>query len=249
MTSNLSVLEWLSYSSKEFGTFETINDQISAVGTYLFSDDRDSNRNLKINEITDELSKSVGYILNEKTSLDIIAEALLIYSVSDQSPEKGFFLRLILSLPQLIQIDLMEAIKDGLFRHNLDCIPEDDDEISQDDISGEICDTPSNIIENEPIKPSDTKCLLCLEKDKSIQKSENELQEAIKYYSDIEQRLRAEMAQQSNKLVDTELLLLDKDEQISTYKTTISDYKKKIEETDNSKNDLWLLTIHSFLNI
>ena len=208
---------------------------------------------LTLKEVCDNLSSSTGYKLDKNVSFDVLTEALLICAVSAACSKRGLFVQIIMELDAGVQSHLMEAIKTNLADHDLERIQgEIDDDIHEEEKeeeggeyrvnpAGKDMEAAVNIShssnsntsfiasENEGIVMN---CSECKEKDKRIERLDNDLESAIAAHNELEVKLRAELSQLSNKLVDCDQLLMDKDEHVNESATLCNELKHKIEDLE-----------------
>lgn len=229
-----SLHEWLVKSAEEFGEYNTDDEKLVAIGTFLFQNDVDENNEtiMSLQEICSRLSRSLGVVLEPTTSYEILTEALLIYAVSPSSHEKGLFVQIIMELEPDVQASLKEAIIGNLHRHDLDDLVEAITEaelITGDDVNQTLVieDRKSIVASDEPTL-SGVSCPDCKVREKELESINTELENALQ----LEVKLRAEIANTANKLVDYELMINDREEQVSECKNIIVTLKKKIEDLE-----------------
>ena len=145
-----------------------------------------------------------------------------------------------------VQSHLMETIKANLADHDLEPIDECpcdniscDESVVENKDNGEVLSvengsnsTTTAVIGETEMYKEVLNCLKCKENEKELERVTNELSSVIEAHNELEMKLRAELAQQNNKLVDSELLLVDKDEQIGEHKSLCSELKNRIEELE-----------------
>ena len=238
-----SLREWLVKSAEELGEYSSDEDRLVAVGTFLFetvSEEKTektdeelaleaNNSNVKasmsLDEICSKLSTHFPVVLTKETCIETLAEALLIYAVSPQSPDRGLFVQIIMEFQSEVQSDLMEAIKGNMQRHELEELVECQ-ENEMDFVEA------LSVDQRSLVKTTDFICIECTTKEKNFETVRGELASAIISYNELELKLRAEIAQHGNKLIDSELMIIDKEEQIVECKLIIEKLNTKIKDLE-----------------
>lgn len=228
-----SLNEWLLKASEEHGHLSSDIERIVAVGSYLFQDDSDteSYSQLSVSEICAELSSVTGYVIDESKSIEILIEALLIYAISDQSPDRGHFLTQIMEFSGSVQSDLMNAIQGNLARHNLqEILFAQEEDKSMEECSDEKC------LEMQPAQV--LACSDCEKKARELERLHGELDSLVRAHTEQEKKMRSELAQITNSLVNADLEKVDLEEKVSESKTIIADLKKDIVEMQKEQQRL-----------
>lgn len=206
-----------------------------------------------LHDIVSEISRIYSVDCNVD-DLDMIVEYTLVHGVSEQCDLRGDFVQGIMSLEPDVQIYLMQIIEEKMLQNDPIQSPEKvNGHIEVDSHSSHMVDDPSlegmvpsqqhDIVEQENINYAGVErmkdsipfnCFECIEKDQQRKKLSNEIENLHAKYQQEVQKLKEEISMNRNKLVDLELLIIERDDLIFQHKNKLLDYDKHQEKLDAS---------------
>ena len=200
-------------------------------------------------DIVSEISR-IYRIDCDVDDLDMIVEYTLLHGVSEHCDLRGDFVQGIMSLEPDVQIYLMQIIEEKMMQNDPIESPLKINE--HDNFSSHMVDVPNlggmvpsqhDIIEQEDINHTGMErmresksfsCFECIEKDQLTKKLNNEIENLHTKYQQETQKLKEEISMNRNKLVDLELLIIERDDLIFQHKNKLMDYDKHQEKLDAS---------------
>ena len=223
-------------------------ESLQTVGRTIFSLSIHST----LHDIVSEISR-IYSVSCDVDDLDMIVEYTLVHGVSEQCDLRGDFVQGIMSLEPDVQIYLMQIIEEKMMQNDLIQSPSKDDShnivdnnsihMVDDDSLGGIAPSQHDIVEQEVLgypsmeRMKDSKpfnCFECIEKDQQTKKLSNEIENLHSKYQQEAQKLKEEISMNRNKLVDLELLIIERDDLIFQHKNKLLDYDKHQEKLDAS---------------
>jgi len=196
-------------------------------------------------DIVSEISK-IYRVDCDVDDLDAIVEYILIHGVSEHCDLRGEFVQGIMSLEPEVQIYLMQIIEENLLQNNSIQSPikenihvVDDSRNEVESLEGMVISqhiiVEQNNVDAEKIKDSKIfSCFECIEKDQLTKKLSNEIDNLHLKYQQETHKLKEEISMNRNRLVDLELLIIERDDLIFQHKNKLLDYDKHHEKLEIS---------------
>ena len=230
---NESLRKWLGVATEEYGSFESDEERVQTLSSKMF----ELPANSSLDDICTEISSFLGLIITANTDLSIIIEALIVFAVSDQSPNRGEVVKQILNLSESAQADLMIVIKDKLERHAIEKLDDDDDN-DYDAYEASSTENLDSVDLTTKISAQATQsrgiCLSCVENEKMIDKHIADIEALKQEFSLSDSKLRSDLTMERNKLFNLDIKLVDVEDQLSMCKKILSDKSSLIEELESN---------------
>jgi DNA repair exonuclease SbcCD ATPase subunit len=228
-----SLSEWIRISCANADNVEELEEQLRFIGSVVFSIPIEECSIGKLNEVVcttlgDELRDPLG------SSLPILAEALLIVAVSGDCEVRSEFVGNILQLDQGHQTNLMNLIQNGLAEYfdSADDDGENETEITCSDSGNDDVDLDDENVsstghDGNPNEKFDRRlsgeslvgnesCMECIHKDEIIRKMQIDKENTAHAESDEVIRLKTELAESKNKIVDHEMSIVEKEDALAS---------------------------------
>eukprot|EP01038_Epipyxis_sp_PR26KG_P006539 gene6539-8985_t len=162
-------------------------------------------------------------------SYNLVAELLLTYAVSEYCNQSAEFVEGIMNMDSEAQVCLMGVIQDSLA------------ELEQSK-SISLSENENN---NVRISSSDRRksiiCIECSEKDKLVESLKDELSDTRLHHDELISKLKEAMSLETSKVVDAELIVLERENTIVQRDNSINEANKKIQDLELSIRDYALL--------
>jgi hypothetical protein len=232
--------------------YSNINDmdKLLTLGRYIFG----LTESADCQEIFKEFDSHFGRDLTQyiENSFTFFIEACLICSVSSLSTDRARFVQAIMRMEPNAQTHIMESIKNNL-QHYFDADQseneeeEDDSHVVQNltiESDGFVCEasTPNISVSSSSLRYDDDEvkecnqellpCFRCGEIQKEAKQLSMDLELIVKREIESEAKLRVEITIQTNKLLDAEILIIQKDEKLSENSILLETAQKNVLEND-----------------
>jgi len=256
---SIAFVDIMSIEIDDYNESNDINDmdKLLLIGKYIF----DLAESADCHEVYKEFNSHFGRDLTQyiEDSFIFSIEASLICSVSSISSDRARFVQAIMKMESNAQTHIMESIKNNL-QHYFDADQsenegEEDGSGNQDSLKNDSIRVPmeSNASINEGSKPAilttsaslrhdenEVKeynqallpCFKCDEIQKEACQLSIDLDLIVKREIESEAKLRGEITTQTNKLLDAEILIIQKDEKLSENSILLEIAQKNVLEND-----------------
>ena len=240
--------------------------QIVRLGQFIFSLSETNDLAVVIEEMSVYIGRDIGMEL--RNSNVFLIEACLICAVGSMSVDRARFVQSIMRMDTIVQQHIMQAIKNNLETY----FPaESSDNEEQEEGDGDLDTIASTRNEDttmmeekeqvhEPVISdskhielpettlkvcSDTSCSHCDENTKALVRAMENLDTVINREKENEIKLRSEITAQTNKLIDAEIAMIEKDEQLSEKVALLEETNARLHECQEriQKNQLALNTL------
>ncbi len=230
-----------------------LQNAIVSIGIKAFAIDSSNIDDIDYDDIVSKICKFLGRDLAELLiSNEYLAlEALVVCAVSEQCDIQGEMLQIIMSMEHEDQLQLMEIIQNDLteFAGSVDMIAiAPNCQPSEQATSAEICDglmetehkvqkiqdqefyvEAASSFPHSDQNHYDRNCRQCVIKQKDIENFNSKLQEMRSEFAIIEEGLKDEAKSQNQILIDLELEILDKENNLALGDAELSKMNRKIE--------------------
>lgn len=200
------------FGEQDSSTIEKVID----IGIQIFELNEQENNDLDsiLVRIDVELGGGILEIL-QSSEVNAI-EGLLLCAVSHECRLREDFVEIILNMDKECQVDLMEAIKSNMdnYRISNSLILTESKRRDEDNIVDE-CEPSSS-------------CSHCTSKQNSITELQQQLQTQVQKLEDLETQMKFEISKENGKLIDAELVIIEKDRLIVTKDNEIREAYEKM---------------------
>ena len=247
------------------------NQMLLSLGRYVFGLADDSCFQTVLEEMTSHFGRDLTSFT--RTSSIFCVEACLICAVASMSADRTRFVQIIMRMEPVVKAHIMEAIKNNL-RHYFDTDQSSTEAGDRICAIAEVSDScPASIIAGstsiaslDKSKLSDLTessrgsensmenttssnfCSHCAGNEKKSANLVKDLEFVIHREKGIEAKLRIEITVQTNKLIDAEIIIIEKDEKLSEKSClleaalcSIQEYERKIRESNKIMNELQVI--------
>jgi len=200
----------------------------------------------ELSAICNGLSTHVHRRLDKNCSLMMLIECLLVVAVGEENKERSMYVSGIMTLEPSVQADLMRVIQNNLQYSQLEETVDNSDKAltssssssSSSSISSPIySDSPSNkgtqmIAKKQTIIDTTQKCMECTNLERMVESLRQDARSAQQTAKDTNTKLKADIAAQSNKLVEAELNICEKEKEIVRQEIDIANLKSEIKSLE-----------------
>ena len=238
-------------------TAEDIKTQVYRLSRFIF----DLETDCPIDDVIEEIAAYMDHDISDdlRSSTIFLIEACLICAVSSESIDRGRFVQGIMCMDQSVQQHIMTAIKNNLQHYfsteDDDNVDEQEEEfaVTEDTIIEEMNEklsssSPDIVVATKSVDgpavaavnmtynamhPSVTVCSSCEEREKGLLKAHESLEIATRREKDNEAKFHAEIAAQTNKLIDAEIIIIEKEDKLSEQAALLEDTVSKLHECED----------------
>ena len=261
---NATCLDVFDDEGGEHATVDAMDAEITQIvrlGRFIFSLSETHDLAAVIEEMSVYIGRDIDMEL--RNSNIFLIEACLICAVGSMSVDRARFVQSIMRMDTTVQQHIMQAIKNNLETY-FPVELSDNEEHEDDDVDTVVEDT-TMIVEKVLAEPvpvistskhvelpevvhqvcSVTSCSNCDENTKALARAMENLDTVINREKDNEIKLRSEITAQTNKLIDAEIAMIEKDEQLSVKVALLEETNVRLHECQERihENQLALNTL------
>lgn len=201
---NQWVMSCLAFDESYFGTADDVEDLV-LIGRKIFNDD-----DLGMKELLSELQRCLGRTFVHIADPMVAVEACLLCALSESCNDRSYFVEHIMTLDAELQTSLMSTMQANMEHHPCTVIE-------------------VNVDESNPVRCyDDVAPLQCKQCEQYASSKQTMLLLHETRQKELEENFKSELALEKNRLIDVELQVLSKDEQLAEQVELIEDYKKSI---------------------
>lgn len=211
----------------------SFDEKISFIGEYLFFGQFDSllpNRRFALESIVDEIHQIYDVNIGKDDTEEML-NIFLGFAVSPMSECRAEFVQGIMQLEAEDQVEIMQRIQE--FQTSVVQRPIEEREECTAENKRQDKHSAGNHYSTERYESiqSDV-CETCGEKDQQIERMKAEIKKQLAQWKEHQTKLEEDLSIETNKVVDVELMILKKDEEIFRKDQILQNFEKKTEQQD-----------------